>query len=55
MHIGDSLETDVAGANGVGAASVWLNRQCEPNDSAIAPDHEIRSLADLERIVAGEG
>ena len=50
MHVGDSLESDVAGANGVGAVSVWLNRDRKQNDSGIAPDHEIRSLAELEDI-----
>lgn len=51
MHVGDSLESDVAGANGVGAISVWLNRDAKQNDSDIIPDHEIRSLAELGDIV----
>jgi HAD superfamily hydrolase (TIGR01509 family) len=51
MHIGDSLETDVAGANGAGALSVWLNRDAKRNDSDIVPDHEIRSLTELADIV----
>jgi len=51
MHIGDSLAADVAGANGVGAVSVWLNRDAKPNDSGIVPDHEIRSLTELIDIV----
>ena len=37
MHVGDSLQSDVAGANGVGAISVWLNRDGKPNDSGIEP------------------
>jgi len=55
MHIGDSLESDVAGANGVGAISVWLNRDAKQNDSGIVPDHEIRSLAELADIVKRNG
>ena len=51
MHIGDALASDVAGANGVGAVSVWLNRDAKPNDSGIVPDHEIRSLTELADIV----
>ena len=51
MHIGDSLESDVAGANGVGSVSVWLNRDAKKNDSAIVPDYEIRSLAELKEIL----
>ena len=33
MHVGDSLESDVVGANNAGATSVWLN----PTGSANAP------------------
>lgn len=55
VHIGDSLESDVAGANAVGAASVWLNRDAKENDSGIVPDYEIRSLAELANIVNRNG
>ena len=55
MHIGDSLESDVAGANGVGAVSVWLNRDGKRNESDIVPDYEIRSLIELEDIVKRNG
>jgi len=51
MHVGDSLEADVAGANGVGAISVWLNRNGAPNGSAIAPDYAICSLAELPALL----
>ena len=51
IHVGDSLEADVAGANGVGAVSVWLNRDGQGNDSGIVPDHELRSLSELPDIV----
>jgi putative hydrolase of the HAD superfamily len=51
MHVGDSLESDVAGANGVGAISIWLNRDAEYNDTDIRPDYEIRSLMELVDIV----
>lgn len=54
MHVGDSLDADVAGAIGVGATSVWLNRDNRPNDSGIAPDYEVRSLAALTSILVGE-
>ncbi len=51
MHVGDSLKNDIAGANGVGAVSVWLNRDGRQNDSDIAPDYEIRFLNELADIV----
>jgi HAD superfamily hydrolase (TIGR01549 family) len=55
VHVGDSLEADVAGANSVGAVSVWLNRDGKQNDSGSAPAYEIRSLAELVAIVKGYG
>ncbi len=57
MHVGDSLASDVAGANAAGATSVWLNREARPNNSGILPDHEIHSLTELADIVkkSGEG
>lgn len=51
LHIGDSLESDVAGANDVGATSVWLNRDSKQNGSSIIPDYEIESLEELTRIM----
>lgn len=47
MHVGDSLESDVAGANASGAVSVWLNRNGVENTSTVQPDHEIRRLTEL--------
>ena len=47
LHVGDSLENDVAGANGAGVRSVWLNRDRKRNDSNIQADFEIASLAEL--------
>lgn len=45
IHIGDSLEADVAGANGCGAVSIWLNRSGVINVSDVRPHFEVRSLA----------
>lgn len=47
VHVGDSLETDVAAAQAVGAIGVWLNREGEANESDTDPDHEISSLTEL--------
>ena len=51
MHVGDSLETDVAGANAAGAVSVWLNWSGDRNDGEITPDYEIRGLAEVPGLV----
>ena len=47
LHVGDSLETDVAGARAVGARSVWLNRDGKKPDAEVEPDWEIRSLREM--------
>ncbi|MDE2845827.1 MAG: HAD family hydrolase [Gemmatimonadota bacterium] len=51
LHVGDSLETDVKGAQAVGICAVWLNRDGLPNDSGIRPDHEIKSLSELPAVI----
>lgn len=51
IHIGDSLDTDIAGANAVGATSVWLNRDARINDTAIRPDYTNASLAELDALL----
>ena len=51
LHVGDSLETDVEGAQAVGIRVVWLNRDEILNDTGIVPDHEIKSLAELHAIL----
>ena len=51
MHVGDSQRNDVAGANGVGAVSVWLNRSGRRNGSGIEANFEIKSLIEIAKIV----
>lgn len=47
-HIGDSLSTDVAGAQAAGIRSVWLNRGGRSLDSAYPqPDLQVRSLREI--------
>ena len=46
-HVGDSLDTDVAGARAAGLVAVWLNRKRIPVDDAVRPDLEIASLGEL--------
>jgi HAD superfamily hydrolase (TIGR01549 family) len=48
LHVGDSLEADVAGALNAGLTAVWLNRHGEERDASHpAPHHEITSLTEL--------
>ena len=51
MHVGDSLENDVAGAQNVGTPAVWLNREGIQNNTDIQPDYEIRSLTEIAAIL----
>jgi len=47
-HIGDNLQTDVAGANAAGLRSIWLNRTQQPRSaSQPAPNAEVASLSEL--------
>ena len=52
LHVGDSLSSDVQGANAVGARSVWLNREGVPNETAIVPDFEVRALTEVPPLLA---
>ncbi len=55
LHVGDSLENDVAGAQNVGAHAVWLNREGVSNDTKTQPDYEIGSLTVILAILGLEG
>ncbi len=52
LHVGDSLTSDVQGANAVGARSVWLNREGVPNETGIVPDFEVRALSEMPQLLA---
>ena len=51
LHIGDSLEDDVLGANNSGLHSAWLNREGSGNEIDVIPDLEIGNLDDLIAIL----
>jgi putative hydrolase of the HAD superfamily len=51
VMVGNSLESDIAGANGVGMKSVWLNRINAKNDTQTKPDAEITNLDMLETVL----
>ena len=51
LHVGDSLQNDVAGANNCGLISAWLNRKNTPNTTKITPDLEVRNLQHLAKIL----
>lgn len=53
MHIGDLLETDIAGAKAIGVKTVWFNWKSEQKKSKtnIVPDYEIDKLSQLLQIL----
>ena len=51
VYIGNSLETDIGGANNAGIKSVWLNRDGQKNNTGTKPDFEICSLGELDKLI----
>jgi len=47
IHIGDSLESDIAGANNAGIRCVWINREQKENTRNLPINYEITSLSEL--------
>jgi 2-haloalkanoic acid dehalogenase type II len=47
LHVGDSLTSDVLGANQVGINSVWLNRSNKPIIGNIKPDYIVKNLNEV--------
>ena len=45
VHVGDSLETDIAGASGTGLDSIWISDDDDPEE--YSPTHRIESLDTL--------
>ncbi len=57
LHVGDSLDADVAGASSVGARTAWSTRRVSDQSGALAayagpePDHCIADLGELPALV----
>jgi HAD superfamily hydrolase (TIGR01549 family) len=53
VMVGDMLEMDIRGAQGVGIRSVWLDNQGEglPEEAAVQPDATIRQLGELVEVL----
>ncbi len=52
VHVGDDLDTDVAGAQACGMKAVWINRAGRELPEGYAPDAELPSLEGLAELVA---
>jgi FMN hydrolase / 5-amino-6-(5-phospho-D-ribitylamino)uracil phosphatase len=51
VHVGDGLDTDIAGAQACGMKAVWINRAGIPLPEGYAPDAELPSLRGLTALV----
>ena len=51
LHVGDSLESDVAGAKAAGSKAIWLSRSLDTRDGGTEPDFETRSLLELDEVI----
>jgi len=49
VHVGDSLETDVAGASNAGVGSAWVANGDRAADPDPEPDYVLESVAELAR------
>lgn len=52
VMIGDSLRSDIGGAQGAGIKAIWINRNNLINDGPIVPDMEIKNLSQLNSILS---
>jgi len=52
VHVGDGLDTDIAGAQACGMKAVWINRAGLPLPDGYSPDAELPSLAGLTTVAA---
>jgi FMN hydrolase / 5-amino-6-(5-phospho-D-ribitylamino)uracil phosphatase len=52
VHVGDDLDTDIAGAQACGMKAVWINRSGRELPEGYAPDAELPSLDGLAELVA---
>jgi 2-haloalkanoic acid dehalogenase type II len=52
LHVGDSLSSDILGAQAVGIDVVWVNRRARPLPATVpAPTYEVRSLRELHDVL----
>lgn len=50
--VGDSLSSDILGANNAGITGIWFNPKGKSNDSAAIPDHTVSGYDELKALLA---
>lgn len=51
IHVGDLLQTDIAGAKAFGMKAAWLNHEGKDSDEAYKPDFNIRNIREIVDIL----
>ena len=51
VMIGNSLHSDIQGAQAVGIPAIWIDRTGGPRDDAIVADFEVTNLRDLQSVL----
>ncbi len=51
LMVGDSLYSDVLGANNYGLSSCWFDKNQQGNSTEIKPDHTIKRLTDIRQVL----
>ncbi|MBQ9228482.1 MAG: YjjG family noncanonical pyrimidine nucleotidase [Eubacterium sp.] len=54
LMVGDSLSSDMQGANNIGIPCCWYNPQHKVNTSAVKTDCEIHSLNEIYQVLGGQ-
>ncbi|MCM3783434.1 HAD family hydrolase [Neobacillus mesonae] len=52
VHVGDSLKSDILGAQSAGLAAIWLNRLGRPGNEQIVPSYACENLEELRFFLA---
>lgn len=50
LFVGDDLRADIEGAQGIGLATAWLNRQRKARKGNVRANHEIYALTDVLKL-----
>ncbi len=51
VHVGDLIQTDIAGAKAIGMRAIWFNRKGTVNTGQYSPDFQIAALPQLTEVL----
>lgn len=53
VHVGDLLQTDIAGAKAMGMKTIWINIKRTPPKEKYSPDYEVNALPQVVTVIGG--